>query len=209
MVSSPHPAQKSDEMDMADSGPLAERYPNQWAVLADKGYQGTGEFCRIIHPKRKPHGSFLSPADVSTNKFISSDRILAENYFGRICELWNVLGSKWKWSEINYDPIFRLCLGLTNFHIRWKPLRDEDMQLYQQPTSRWYHIGNSQLKRRGRTQKRYRQRRADFVQLQFRAEGVRELFGRQPKHVGTEERYCTILKVSFLHSVFMHFCIGC
>ncbi|CDF37275.1 unnamed protein product [Chondrus crispus] len=54
------------------------------------------------------------------------------------------------------------------------------MQLYHQLTSRWYHIGNSQLERRRRIQKRYRQRRADFVQRQFRAEGVRELFGRQP-----------------------------
>ena len=55
---------KSDEMDMADSGPLAERYPNQWAVLADKGYQGAGVFCRIIHPKRKPQGSFCLPQNL-------------------------------------------------------------------------------------------------------------------------------------------------
>ena len=51
---------KSDEMEMMDSGPLAETYPNQWAVLADNGYQGAGEFCRIIHPKRKPQGFFVS-----------------------------------------------------------------------------------------------------------------------------------------------------
>ena len=122
-------------MEMADSRPLAERYPIQWAALSDKGYQGAGEFCRIIHPKRKPQGS-LSPADFSTNKFVSSDRILVENFVGRLCGLWNVLRSKWKWSEINYDSIFRLCLGLTNFHIRWKPPRDDDMQLYQLLTSR-------------------------------------------------------------------------
>ena len=97
---------KSDEMGMADSGPLAERHPNQWAVLADKGCQGAGEFCRINHPTRKPQGSFLSPVDVSTNKFIFSDCILVENYFGRLCGLWNVLRSKWKWSEINYDTYF-------------------------------------------------------------------------------------------------------
>ena len=165
---------------IADDGPMVEQYPNQWAILVDKGYQGAGEFCRIIHPKRKPQGSFLSPGDVSRNKFISSDRILAENYFGRLCGLWAVLGSKWKWSEANYGPVFRLCLGLTNFHIRWKPFRDGDMELYQQLTSRWYHIGNSQLDRRRRIQKRYRHRRADFVQRQFWADGVRELFGREP-----------------------------
>ena len=71
---------KSDEMDMKDSVPLAERYPNQWAMLADNGYQSAGDLCRSIHLKSKPQGSFLSPADVSTNKFISSDRILVEKW---------------------------------------------------------------------------------------------------------------------------------
>ena len=171
---------KDEEAVIADDGPMVEQYPNQWAILADKGHQGAGEFCRIIHPKRKPQGSFLSSGDVSRNNFISSDRILVENYFWRLCGLWAVLGSKYKSSEANYDPVFRLCQGLTSFHIRWKPLRDGDMELYLQLTGRWYDIGSSQLDRRRRIQKRHRQRRADFVRRQFRADGVRELFGREP-----------------------------
>lgn len=52
------------------------------AVLADKEYQGAGEICRIIHPNRKAQGSFWSPADVSVDKFISSDTILVEKRSG-------------------------------------------------------------------------------------------------------------------------------
>ena len=70
-----------------------------------------------MHPKRKPQSGFLSPAHVEENRAVSSDKIIVENYFERLCGLWNVIGMKWKWREENYDPVFRLCLGLTNFHI--------------------------------------------------------------------------------------------
>ena len=167
-------------MDMDDMGPLKETYPNQWAILADKGYQGAAEFCRIVHPKRNPQGGFLSPAHVAENRAISSDRIIVENYFGCLCGLWNVIGMKWKWSEENYYPVFRLWLGLTNFHIRWKPLREQDMSFYKQLTNRWYNIGNSQLELRRRIQKRYREKRADTMRRQFRASCVLDLLGREP-----------------------------
>ena len=140
----------SEEADIFDEDPLSERYPNHWAVLTDKGYQGGQEFCRVIHPTRKPSRGVLTPAEVAENHHISSDRIIAENFFGRLCGLWNVLYSKWKWDENNYDAVFRLCLGLTNFHISRKPLRAADAILYQQVTNRWYKIGTSQSERRRR-----------------------------------------------------------
>ena len=89
----------------------------------------------------------MYPGEVAENKAISSDKNIVESYSGRLCGLWNVIGCQWKWSEEKYDPVFRLCLGLTNFHIRWKPLRGQDVNLYQQLTSSWYSIGNSQLER--------------------------------------------------------------
>ena len=125
---------KDYEALISDNGPMVEQYPNQWEILADKGYPGAGKFCRITHLKRKPQWAFLSPGDVPRNMFISSHRILVENYFGRLCGLWAVLGSKMEVVRGHYDPAFRLCLGLTNFHKRCKPLRDGDMALYQQLT---------------------------------------------------------------------------
>ena len=74
----------------------------------------------------------MPPTDVKRNRLISSDRIIVENVFGQLCGIWNVMGSKWKWNEKSYDPIFKLCLGLTNFHIGWNPLRHEDGQVYGQ-----------------------------------------------------------------------------
>ena len=171
---------KENEATIEDSGPLEKECPRQWAILADKGYQGTAEICRVIHPKRNPPGAFLSPGEVAENKAISSDCILVESVFGRMCGLWSVVGTKWKCSENKYDPVLRLCLGLTNFHIRWGPLRAQNMTLYQKLTNRWYQIGNSQLERRHRIQKRYREKRADLMRRQFRASCALDLLGREP-----------------------------
>ena len=90
-----------------------------------------------------------------------------------------MVGTKWKWSENNYDPVFRLCLGLTNFYIRWMPLRAQDMTLNPQLTNGWYQIGNSQLERRRRIQKRYREKRADLMQRKFRRSCALDLLGRE------------------------------
>ncbi|KAG6956648.1 hypothetical protein JG687_00010478 [Phytophthora cactorum] len=64
---------------LADNGPLATDYPEEWAVLADKGYQGLGDNVRGIHPKK---GNQLTPEDRRQNELISSDRVIVENFLG-------------------------------------------------------------------------------------------------------------------------------
>jgi len=88
---------KSDnDRDIADIGPGSEKYPNSWAVIADKGYQGAKEFIRTICPKKKPPHGVLSLEDESNNKRLSSDRIIVENFFGRMCGLWSLMSSKYR-----------------------------------------------------------------------------------------------------------------
>ncbi len=48
------------------------------------GYQGADEFSRCITPHKKPKRGVLSRECVKLNKRHSSDRILVENYFGRM-----------------------------------------------------------------------------------------------------------------------------
>ena len=61
------------ETDMDDYGPFSDAFPKYWAVLCDKGYYGAKEFCRVIHPTKKPINGTLTQADVSNNRRISSD----------------------------------------------------------------------------------------------------------------------------------------
>lgn len=46
--------------------------------------------------------SFLS-TDIASNEDVLSDRIIVENYFGRLSGLWTLLGTKWRWSEYICD----------------------------------------------------------------------------------------------------------
>ena len=54
---------KDDEVNMVDAGMLNNRYPNHWAVQADKGYQGLLELLRTYHIIKKPLDGVLPRSD--------------------------------------------------------------------------------------------------------------------------------------------------
>jgi len=93
------------------------------------------------------------------NRKLSSDRIIVENYFGRICGLWGILSHKYKWNEANYDKLFATCLSLTNFHVKYNPPRNDDGSFYTNIRASLSSIGEQQVRKRKRTQERYRERR--------------------------------------------------
>ncbi|KAF0774831.1 hypothetical protein AaE_001469 [Aphanomyces astaci] len=73
-----------------DNGELFREHPTSWAVLVDKGYIGLAASARAIHPKKKPVSGTLDRFDMDRNKEVSSDRVVVENFFGRVCSLWKV-----------------------------------------------------------------------------------------------------------------------
>ena len=117
---------RDEEEKIEDNFPMSERFGDSWGLLMDKGYQGAADQIRAIIPKKKPIRGVLSRADEDYNKRLYSDRILVENYFGRLGQLWTVCSSKYVWSEKLYDTIFGLSIAFTNFHITIHSLRDND-----------------------------------------------------------------------------------
>ena len=91
-----------------------DKYPESWAVLVDNGYQGALEFCRVIHPTKKPPHAVMPPADFRRNRLISSDRIIFENVFGRLCGIWNVMGLIGSGTK-NRVILFQIVLGTYQF----------------------------------------------------------------------------------------------
>ncbi|KAF0708896.1 hypothetical protein AaE_013054 [Aphanomyces astaci] len=71
----------------------------------------------MIHPKRRPVNGALDASDVQRNRLISSDRVIVENYFGRVCALWKASYATFTWSEKNYCAIQRTTFALTNYHL--------------------------------------------------------------------------------------------
>lgn len=67
------------------------------------------------------------------NQHISSDRVLFENYFGRLSSF-ILFGSNWRWDEENIMPFYHylLCyLMLTKYGIIYKRLMDNCIVLYE------------------------------------------------------------------------------
>ena len=160
--------EKSDE-DSADndSGIHSEQFPNEWVIFADKGYQGAAHHVRVIHPKKKPANGTLSTSDVQFNVRVSSDRIIVEIFFGRMCDLWGVMSHKYRWNEASYDMFFETCLSLTKLHVKFNPLRSEDGAFYDNIKNRLASIGRDQARKRKRTQDQYKERRRIRLSVQF------------------------------------------
>ena len=162
--------QKNESSEVEDDGYLVAKYPDQWGILADKGYQGAAHHIRLIHPMRKPTSRDLFLSEIQMNNEISSDRIIVENFFGRLSSLWGVMTNKYRWKEDSYDMIFEMCLALTNLHIKFNPLRAEDLSFYDALQNFLYDIGSQRVQKRRNSQRSYRRRTMRRLTMEFEEE---------------------------------------
>lgn len=150
-------------MDIEDNGPLLKTHGNVWAVLTDKGYVGMERKIRSISPKKKPVNRNPTFAEIDFNNNRATDHFLVEKFFGIMGTLWAMMGRKYRWSELKYDVIMRMCLALTNLHICKHPLRDEDGFSYRNLRRSLSHIEDETSERRQRQQKKYRDQRRSRI----------------------------------------------
>ncbi len=85
---------KLHEEMIEDTGPLQDKYPSNWCILVDKGYQGCAKGVCIVTPKKTPPCGSLTTEEKEQNKNLSSDRIIVENFFGREYKLWGLMAKK-------------------------------------------------------------------------------------------------------------------
>lgn len=149
---------RKEEGTSPEIGGEPTQFAHMWAVLVDKGYQGAGRVLRTIQPKKQPRGGTLDRDDIARNKAVSSDRVLVENYFGRMCVLWKAVYATFKWNENRFDSVSRLCVALTNYHVGLMPLRARDNEHYDMVLARYQSMGERVRNQRARTQRHYRMR---------------------------------------------------
>ncbi|KAG3103221.1 hypothetical protein PI125_g13920 [Phytophthora idaei] len=142
-----------------DNGEDSEQYQEAWAILADKGYQGGASMLGVAHPKKKPRNGELTADELARNARVSSDRVLIENFFGRVCLLWKITHSTYKWNEASFDSFTRTCFALTNFHGNINPLRVDDGRFYRSVMGRYASRADRERTKRASIQRRYRRRR--------------------------------------------------
>ncbi|ETV79996.1 hypothetical protein H257_07189 [Aphanomyces astaci] len=123
------------EAALPDHGELLAKYMATWACLVDMGYIGVDHTLRGIHPKRRPQNGTLDAADVERNRRLSSDRVVVENFFGRVCSF-----------------IQRTTFALTNFHLSLMPARTEDEDYYALVMARYQGMANERKRKRAESQ---------------------------------------------------------
>ena len=134
----------------------------------DKGYQGAADVMRAVVPRKKPLRSVMLLEDVRFNRKLSSDRIIVENYFGRLSQLWAILSRKWVRSEKLYDLIFGLGIAFTNYHVTLHSLKDVDGEWFTRHRNRLISIGATNKRKRAEAQSKYRKKRKLRLEIGYR-----------------------------------------
>jgi len=119
-----------EEVPINDEGMGVDDFPTEWGMMMDKGYTGAQDLLRAIMPKKKPIRGRLTLEEKELNRLIASNRIIIENFYGRLKTLWKILFEQYRNEHNIYDLIFDTCVALTNFNISINPLRDEESLTY-------------------------------------------------------------------------------
>ena len=87
-----------------------------------------------------------------------------------------ICSRKFRWNEKIYDTIFKLCVALTNEHIKLHPLRkEEDLEAYYFYRNSMAQEAEQKTRKRRETQELYRQcRRARLEQNYYAREDPEE-----------------------------------
>lgn len=149
------------------NGVVSEECKDSWAVLMDKRYQGYAENLRCTITGKRPINCNLCMALQTSNCSIASDRIIVEMFFGRMATFWAVIYMKWSWDEGNYENVFKLCMCLTNLHIKWHPIKGDGNKRTDLYLKRLTELGVNRVEKRKKALETFLCKRAAWMRAQF------------------------------------------
>lgn len=76
-------------MRAVDGIPPSDKYPNEWLLTADIAYIGADKYLRAVVMKKRPTIQRSNERDYY--KPLSADRVVCENFYGRLILLWKVM----------------------------------------------------------------------------------------------------------------------
>jgi hypothetical protein len=148
-------------------------------ILAEKGSIGNSGSPQVVlvTPHRKPPLKVFRLEQQQDNAEIGSERVIIENFFGRMRTKVHITSGRWSHKEEFCPIVFEICCALVNFDIRspgGSPLRASDGQFYVQSVS----MAIEQAEERESRQHRIRKESARRFIEEMRRESRRKL--REP-----------------------------
>ena len=100
-------------------------------ILADKGYQEKDSDKLVTPFKGNP--LLLTASQNTFNEKLGCERIIIENYFGRLKLRFQIMYEKYRGDKTEYADVFVLCCALLNFEIIHcgHALRESDKKFYE------------------------------------------------------------------------------
>lgn len=102
------------------------------------------------------------------NRNLSSDRIIVENYFWRICQFRAIISRKSVRSEKLYDLIFGLDVAFTNYHVTLYTRKDMDDEWFIRHRNRLISIRATNKRKGSEAQSKYRKKRKPPLETGYR-----------------------------------------
>jgi hypothetical protein len=138
-----------------------------WKIMADKGYIGNPN---DTHPLERvcPHKGRLTEPQRAWNGLFARERVVVEQYLGRLSRLWEVLNTTWTYDEEHFDTDFSIACMLTNEHIRQFDLEEGDRQFHIHRNYAWRIAHDAKIQARRDQTVRSRERRAQRLRQMFR-----------------------------------------
>ncbi len=145
----------SDQL-LEDNGPLSNRFASQWAILGDSAYTGAEkEGVRGLYIKKK---KYRQNRDAVMYEQWSRDRVLVENFYGRVMNLWGMMRKTYTYEHKHYDAMVAVVFCLTNYDIMKKPLRAEDGVFFREFVKQFVCEGKERKERREQQRELYNER---------------------------------------------------
>jgi len=95
---------------------VERRLPDDWRIAADKGYMGLARHYpqrEVELPKKPSKHHLLTASEKRRNRRLAKRRMVVEHVISRV-KKYQVLGSKYRHQEDQYDQVCRTVCGLVN-----------------------------------------------------------------------------------------------
>ena len=149
-----------------------DKESTMWAALCDKGYQGARKYGRFISPKKNTARRNLDQDDKERNADLEQDRVIVENFFGRLKLLWGQMDEQYRLGPKMYKPIMFVAVALTNFHISLLPLRKDDGDVERNYNQRMEDAFNVAKKKTAAKQQEYRAKKKQRLDYELHGNGA-------------------------------------